>query len=298
MKKILIVIICVLIAALITLFFLRRNLAAPAAAPTAEETGVGLSNPVKKSSPEEIAQRFGVEMKAPEGAEELSWTIIEGETPLAQMGYSLDGISFNYRIAKAEAYSDISGMYYEWKENVTAEEGSIRLADGGQGVIDRFDAAKGIVYSLSVNFGASAETLEKAARQLWGEGSDAAVGAPDGLKEQLYEQFDQLRSVCFPGTAGCSLSAAACAAEMADFFFMSGIGPDAVDGITQYYFASLSQEDAQLFEMQLDSVVGAYGSLTGEGGEGLLDDCGYESSCFPWESENVRSCFVALLGAD
>ena len=258
------------------------------AAPTAEEPGVGMPNPVKSSSAEEIAQRFGVEMKAPEGAEEISFVIIEGDLPLAQMGYSLDGIVYNYRVAKAEAYTDIAGMYYDWESAGDGPEGSIRLIAGGPGVIDRFDADGGTVYSLSIGHGASAEMLKAAARLLWGGGSD----------EELTAMLDAIRARVFPGTAGSSLSAAACAAELADFFVDSAMSPDTVDRVVQTYLAALSEEDAQLAEMQLDSVVGAFSSLTGENGSGLLEDCGYESAHFPWSGDNVRDCFVALLGSD
>ena len=176
----------------------------PAAAPMAEGPAVGLPNPVRSSSPEEIAARFGVEMKAPDGAEELSWVVIEGDMPLAQLGFSLGGIAYNYRVAKAEAYEDISGMYYEWQE-VSAEEGggSIRLISGEAGVYDRFDAEEGVVYSLSMGHGASPETLRETARLLWGEPS----------AEELRALLEDVRGRYFPGTAGSSLSAAACAAS-------------------------------------------------------------------------------------
>ena len=261
----------------------------PAAAPTAEEPAVGLPNPVKASSAEEIAARFGVEMKAPDGAEELSWTVIEGDMPLAQLGFSLGGIAYNYRVAKAEAYEDISGMYYEWRE-VSAEEdgGSIRLISGEAGVYDRFDAEEGIVYSLSMGHGASPETLTETARLLWGEPS------AEGLRALL----EDVRGRYFPGTAGSSLSAAACAAELADFFQESGVDPDEVDRVVQDCLGSLSAGDAELFAQQLDGVVSAFSSLTGENGAGLLEDCGYAAEHFPWKDENVKNCFVALLGSD
>ncbi len=262
---------------------------APAAAPTEEAPGVGLPNPVKSSSAEEIAERFGVEMKAPEGAEELSWVIIEGDMPLAQLGFSLGGIVYNYRVAKAEAYTDISGMYYEWQEISAGEsEGSIRLIPGEAGVYDRYDAAEGLVYSLSMGHGASAGALTETARLLWGEGADAELGA----------LLEAIRGRYYPGTAGSSLSAAACAAELADCFFESRLSPDEVDRITTAYRAALPQEDAELFEQQLNGVVSAFSSLTAENGAGLLSDCGYEAAHFPWEDENVRNCFVALLGSD
>ena len=262
---------------------------APAAAPTAEEPAVGLPNPVKASSAEEIAARFGVEMKAPDGAEELSWTVIEGDMPLAQLGFSLGGIAYNYRVAKAEAYEDISGMYYEWQE-VSAEEGggSIRLISGEAGVYDRFDAEEGLVYSLSMGHGASPETLTETARLLWGEPS----------AEELRALLEDVRGRYFPGTAGSSLSAAACAAELADYFQESGVDPNEVDRVVQDCLGSLSAEDAELFAQQLDGVVSAFSSLTGENGAGLLEDCGYAAEHFPWKDENVKNCFVALLGSD
>jgi hypothetical protein len=261
----------------------------PAAAPTAEEPAAGLPNPVKASSAEEIAARFGIEMKAPDGAEELSWVVIEADMPLAQLGFSLDGIAYNYRIAKAEAYADISGMYYEWEE-ISAEEGggSIRLIPGGAGVYDRFDAEEGVVYSLSMGHGASPETLTETAHLLWGDPS----------AEELRALLEDVRGRVFPGTSGSSLSAAACAAELADFFCDSGVGPDEVDRVVQSCFASLSSEDAKLFEQQIDGVVSAFTGLTGGNGAGLLDDCGYAAEHFPWDDENVKNCFVALLGSD
>ena len=261
----------------------------PAAAPTAEGPAVGLPNPVRSSSPEEIAARFGVEMKAPDGAEELSWVIIEGDMPLAQLGFSLGGIAYNYRVAKAEAYEDISGMYYEWQE-VSAEEGggSIRLIPGEAGVYDRFDAEEGLVYSLSMGHGASPEKLTETARLLWGDPS----------AEELRALLEDVRGRYFPGTAGSSLSAAACAAELADFFAESGIAPDEVDACVRDCLAALPDEDRELFELQLDGAVSAFSSLTGENGAGLLGDCGYAARHFPWDDAGVRDCFVALLGSD
>ena len=131
---------------------------APAAAPTAEEPAVGLPNPVKASSAEEIAARFGVEMKAPDGAEELSWTVIEGDMPLAQLGFSLGGIAYNYRVAKAEAYTDISGMYYEWAYEEPVEIGTCfgsisQAQQEDESWVERclwYDADARLMYSLSV----------------------------------------------------------------------------------------------------------------------------------------------------
>ena len=78
----------------------------------------------------------------------------------------------------------------------------------------------------------------------------------------------------------------------------SGVDPDEVDRVVQDCLGSLSAEDAELFAQQLDGVVSAFSSLTGENGAGLLEDCGYAAEHFPWKDENVKNCFVALLGSD
>lgn len=120
----------------------------------------------------------------------------------------------------------------------------------------------------------------------------------DAFYAELGELLDMVRDRYYPGTAGSSLSAAACAAELADFFAESSMSPDTVDRVVQDYYAFLPQEDAELFETQLDGIVGAFSSLAGENGEGLLDDCGYAALHFPWNEENIRDCFAALLGSD
>lgn len=123
------------------------------------------------------------------------------------------------------------------------------------------------------------------------EAGDASYAELDALLDTVHGRY-------FPGTAGSSLSAAACAAELADFFAESGMTPDAVDRVVQDYYAFLPQEDAELFETQIDGIVGAFSSLTGENGAGLLDDCGYAAIHFPWDEENIRNCFTAMLGSD
>ena len=115
---------------------------------------------------------------------------------------------------------------------------------------------------------------------------------------ELEALLDAVRTRVFPGTAGSSLSAAACAAKLADFFTEHGTEPDAVESTVQSMLAALDGEDKALFEMQLDAVAGAFSALTGENGAGLLEDCGYESAHFPWEGERVKNCFVALPGTD
>ncbi|MBR0207785.1 MAG: hypothetical protein IJQ43_02665 [Oscillospiraceae bacterium] len=303
MKKTSIAIVLLLAAALIVVCALRRDekTAPPAAesvAALSPQTGsqAALPNPVRESSMEELSALFGVELRAPEDASDVVYSLIETEPQVAQMNFTRGGISCSCRISSGDALRDISGLYYDWETSVldSGRGLSMKLVPGGPGVASCFCEPKGLVLSLALSSGADKELL----RSLFDEIFGAPIDAADGLAAQLCEQFDALRAACFPGTAGSSLSSAACAAEMADFFSASGIGPDSVERILRSYCAALSQEDAQLFETQLELVAGAFGRLTEEGGEGLLSDCGYESSTWPWDGEDVRDCFAALLGTD
>lgn len=140
-----------------------------------------------------------------------------------------------------------------------------------------------------------AEQIEESGAAPEEEQSDALEAERTAALAALLED---VRTSVFPGTAGNSLRAAGRAAAIADFFAESGMSPDEAERAVRDYIASLSAEDAELFEMQFDSVLGAFSNLTGENGAGLLEDCGYESAHFPWDEENVRNCFVALLGSD
>ena len=254
-----------------------------------------LPNPIKESTMEELYERFGVELKAPAGAEDVSYALIESEG-IGEMNYALNGASFCCRVAKGEGLRDISGMYYDWKSTVLDSEGAATLNfnPGAEGVISRFCESKGLVCSLSVSSGADKDML----RASFGEVFGMLCAEADDQSGKLLALLETAHTRYFPGTAGSSLSAAACAAEMADFFAESAISPDEADRIIQSYYSSLSAEDVKLFEQQINGVVGAFSNLTAEGGEGLLSDCGYEALHFPWSDENIRNCFVALLGSD
>ena len=165
------------------------------------------------------------------------------------------------------------------------------------------DEAPGLDAEESV---VTAEFLPEEIDEIIAEQIEESAAAPEEQTDEgeteraaaLEALLEDVRTSVFPGTAGNSLRAAGRAAAIADFFAESGMSPDEADRAVRDYIASLSAEDAEFFEMQLDAVVSAFSNLTGENGAGLLEDCGYESSRFPWEEENVRNCFAALLGTD
>lgn len=267
------------------------------AAPTDEPT-IGLPNPQKESSEIEILTRFGTVMRLPEGGLVDNYFIIEGENSIAEMRFSLKDSNYVARFMPAAEYEDISGMHYEWQHTETANDlynTTLRYNDGAQGVIDLYDAHLGLVCSLSIDGGADPDTLRSVAREVFSPVTDGfGSGRVDGLNALL----DEVRGHYFPGTAGSSLAGASCAAKLADYFAETGMDPDSVFAAVTAYTAALEDGDRQLFEQQLDGVVSSFSVITGENGEGILKDCGYEPAHYPWAEENVRDCFVAMLGTD
>lgn len=267
------------------------------AAPTDEPT-IGLPNPQKESSEIEILTRFGTVMRLPEGGLVDNYFIIEGENSIAEMRFELGGRNYTARFMPAAEYEDISGMHYEWQHTETANDlynTTLRYNDGAQGVIDLYDAHLGLVCSLSTDGGADPATLRSVAKEVFSTVTDGfGSGRVDGLNALL----DEVRGHYFPGTAGSSLAGAACAAKLADYFAETGMDPDSVFAAVTAYAAALEDGDRQLFEQQLDGVVSSFSVITGENGEGILKDCGYEPAHYPWAEENVSDCFAAMLGTD
>lgn len=125
------------------------------------ETAIGMPNPWTDSDEQGVLEATGLEIAAPEGATEVSYSYME-ESKLAQVKYVLDDISWVYRMEPADELTDISGMYYEW----TDEDKSEGTVSGREAVyygylapedsdeedvqlVNWYDAVTGVTYSLS-----------------------------------------------------------------------------------------------------------------------------------------------------
>ena len=105
---------------------------------------------------------------APKGAENITYNAfrLDGLT-VAETTFQLDGITYAYRMAGTmellEDFKDISGMTESFAQTAAGEvfwcRAKIRFDAGGQGKILWFDLVPGILYSLSMDNGASAEAL-------------------------------------------------------------------------------------------------------------------------------------------
>ncbi len=132
------------------------------------EPSAGIANPWRESSAEEAAELVPRLFKAPEGATDIYWQVMENpvkpeDNPLVEMDFTLDGMSFTARAKYgASQDEDISGMFYEW-DNV--ESGTLSGWGGGNmeakfyiastegetaELATWYDTEVGIAYSLSV----------------------------------------------------------------------------------------------------------------------------------------------------
>ncbi|MBR5344045.1 MAG: hypothetical protein IK149_09125 [Oscillospiraceae bacterium] len=146
---------------------------APAAsaeeAPKSEETPqdevVGMPNPWREVTEDEARTLCPGALRAPDGAENVCWSVMEteGAPALVQLSFDLDGMSYTAREqATNDKDADISGMFYTWTAQTgmtlqnwteSAKSGACFRYVGEDEWADLctwYDAASGISYSLSV----------------------------------------------------------------------------------------------------------------------------------------------------
>lgn len=168
-----------------------------------------IANPVRESSQDEIERLFAITMQAPEGAEDVRYSIIDTEDQtIAQMDFKLDGkemclratpttITNINRAANVEAgpeSANISGLYYDWSyigvDQVYDYAAVVRISDEKAGYIGWLDIVPGILYNLSMKEDATPEDLAKYANMTFvpydGEEDIDVVG------QQLTACFDQI----------------------------------------------------------------------------------------------------------
>lgn len=131
-------------------------------------------NPLEGATPEEILAQVGVRMVPPENAAMVSYFLIEGESPLAEMIFLLEGVEFSYRAQPAEAMINISGMNYEFETQeiikIGESEGEIQTYEGEDESVDValwYDADASRTYSLSMMSDANIDTLVRVAKSLY-----------------------------------------------------------------------------------------------------------------------------------
>ena len=135
-------------------------------------TAVGIANPVVQSNPEEILEQLGIRFNEPEGASGVRYSIIGGKT--AQMDFVWNGVECTARISGEPSFTDISGMYFSWKSEISTKiercDAVVKLAESGgstTGVCMWYDTVPGLMCSVSMKNDATQELLESISRQVY-----------------------------------------------------------------------------------------------------------------------------------
>ena len=174
---------------LLTVMLLLMMMVAATACSTDEANGgAGVASPIYETSAEEVLEELGFNMITPVGAKDIVYSIIDYsggenlgmEENIAQVDFTLDGIAYTYRARAAAEWTDISGSYINWDEdvdtNVGYAVGKTFIAEDIQfpgdepenvGLILWFDAVHNIQYSLHMNREADYRVLWSLAEQLF-----------------------------------------------------------------------------------------------------------------------------------
>lgn len=158
----------------------------------AASTETGLANPWHEITEEEADAMLSDLFTAPEGAEDVIWSVMESEdtSPLIELQFTLDGLEFTARSQMTgDEKEDISGMNYEWiaEDEVTLSNwaGGAMIGEtyryiGDDGYVDLctwYNVETGQSYSLSVtaedldgfDILAIAEAIYAAAKDSWNQ---------------------------------------------------------------------------------------------------------------------------------
>jgi hypothetical protein len=142
---------------------------------SAESSGVSIANPVMQVDEDQQLELTGVTLNAPEGAEDVSRTVIlMDEYPIAEVSFTYEGRTYNYRCQNTSELEpvDITGLYFDWtdeqKGEVQGREAIIRTCDEA-GCVLWLDVVPGFTYSLSCAGGVDADTLSSVANLVFEE---------------------------------------------------------------------------------------------------------------------------------
>ena len=160
----------------------------------ADEGEEEIVNPMTEVTQQELVERTGIDLPAPEGATDVTYFVVDtDEYTIAQMDFTLDGQPYELRAAATGMTEldpaktgedemdligfdfdagDISGLYYEWTtagtDLVADRSGLYRIADKDDvGYIAWLDVAPGILYNLSMTSNASHEALLETAEKVF-----------------------------------------------------------------------------------------------------------------------------------
>ena len=158
-----------------------------------EPTAAAVEDALHNITYEEVVEKTGIDLPAPEGAENVSYHVLLASTdkPIAEMDFTLDGQTAYLRAqstdwvpsdpgidAKPEEIAavldtehlDISGLNYKWSAMGTADikgRSGMFCLDKKTGFIAWIDIVPGFVYNLCMKENADSEILMNLAEKVF-----------------------------------------------------------------------------------------------------------------------------------
>ena len=183
---------CVLTAACLAIGVTACGMPKKETTPT-ETTVARVEDALHNITREEMVQKTGIDLPAPDGAENVSYHVLmaSSDKPIAQMKFTLDGHTAYLRAqatdfvpakpgidAKPEELAslldtdhyDISGLYYKWEAMGSADVAGrtgMYCMDKDRGFIAWLDVVPGILYNLCMEKGANQEILQNLAETVF-----------------------------------------------------------------------------------------------------------------------------------
>ena len=140
-----------------------------------ETPAVGMPNPIKESSAEEIKQTLGFQFSVPDDSSNVQYSIIGGT--LAQMDFVWKESKCTARIKKSSSVEteDISGFYYNWSNETSGTVANNpsqikwKITDVGDivGICIWKDKSSDLTYSVSMRQHADSVKLAELANAIY-----------------------------------------------------------------------------------------------------------------------------------
>ena len=125
-----------------------------------------------------------------------------------------------------------------------------------------------------------------------------AAGTPAAADAaELTALLGSVRETYAPGTAGCSLKAAAYAAQLLDWFIGAGRDTQTVQTAAAALGTPGADENGVTWTDKLNDLYTAAVGLYGYYGEAMLESAGYEPVCWPYGMADVNAVFRTLYEA-
>lgn len=179
------------------------------AATSEGEASTQIVNPVYEVTQKEQQEQTGIVLSAPDGGENLVWLVIDTEnTPLAELTFTLDGVSWCYRGQAGDVDElSVSGMYYEWTDTAEAAVGEYQgmahayKGEEEQAVCLTWKAASpDVTYCLSASGTADTEAAISVANACIHSGKSGMISQPADIPEQYQSMINTVQDALSVGS--------------------------------------------------------------------------------------------------